>query len=379
MQPVNNQIGRPRAAVSTAFFLLGLGGGIWAVHIPLVQARLGIEPSILGFALFTMAVGAMLAMPSTGWAIGRLGSRLPTAALTIAFTLATPLPVLSGSVGALFAATFLFGFTMGGLDVAMNVQASEVEAARRRPTMSSFHGFYSLGGLSGAAIGAALIAAGFGNGEGAAAIAVFLLVPAILSARNLLPTRRLGDSGPRFSLPSRAVLGLCIIAFLCFALEGTVADWSALFLTTVKSASPATAAAGFALFSLAMALCRLTGDAAVARLGSRTVVIGGGILSAAGMGIALASPWPLVGAIGFGLVGIGAANIVPVLFSRAARTPGVEPSVGVAAVATLGYSGFLATPPVLGLVADAYGLSTSLGAVLLMGLLIAAVGSLRQN
>jgi MFS family permease len=386
MQPAIDHAGptgavvRPRVAVSTAFFLLGLGSGIWAVHIPLVQARLEIAPSVLGFALFAMAVGAVLAMPLTGWAIGRLGSRRPTAFLTIAFTLITPLPTMAPGVWSLFAATWLFGFALGGLDVAMNVQAAEIEAARRRPTMSSFHGFFSVGGLAGALIGAALIAAGWGNGEGAAVLAVLLLGPAILSAGNLFPSvRPTAPGSPRFSLPDRAVLAFCILAFLCFAVEGAVTDWSALYLTSVKGAAPAAAAGGFALFSLAMAVCRLTGDAVVARLGGGTVLIGGGLLIAVGLGVALASPWPFVGALGFGILGIGAANVVPVLFSRAARTPGVEPSIGVAAVATLGYSGFLVTPPVLGLVADAYGLSVALGLVLLMGLAIAALSALRRN
>jgi MFS family permease len=384
MQPVIDHPGPPgalvrsRVAVSTVFFLLGLGSGIWAVHIPLVQARLGIAPSILGFALFAMAIGAILAMPLTGWAIGRLGSRRPTAFLTIAFTLITPLPTMAPGVGSLFAAAWLFGFAMGGLDVAMNVQAAEVEAARRRPTMSSFHGFFSLGGLAGALVGAVLIAAGWGNGDGAAIAAGIFLGPAVLAAANLLPTAGPIGSGPRFGVPSRALLGLCAAAFLCFALEGTVVDWSALFLTSEKGASPTMAATGFALYSLAMAFCRLTGDLAVAYLGSRTILVGGGLLIATGMGIALASPWPLIGALGFGLLGIGAANIVPVLFSKAARTPGVEPNIGVAAVATLGYSGFLATPPVLGLVADDYGLSAALGLVLLMGLAVAALGATRR-
>jgi hypothetical protein len=197
---------------------------------------------------------------------------------------------------------------------------------------------------------------------------------------NLFPGVRPASPGsPRFSLPDRAVLALCILAFLCFAIEGAVTDWSALFLTSVKGATPAAAAGGFALFSLAMAACRLAGDAAVARIGGRTILVGGGLLMAAGLGIALASPWPLVGAFGFGILGVGAANVVPVLFSRAARTPGVEPSIGVAAVATLGYSGFLVTPPVLGLVADAYGLSVALGLVLLMGLAIACLGAIQRN
>ena len=164
------------------------------------------------------------------------------------------------------------------------------------------------------------------------------------------------------------MLALGAIAFLGYAIEGAVTDWSALFLTVVRDATPATAAVGYALFSLAMAAFRLFGDPVVARFGNRRVLVGGGLLIAAGLGLALAAPWPLVGAVGFGLVGVGAANVVPVLFSASARAPGVPPGIGVAAVATMGYTGYLFAPPILGFVAHQYGLSASIALVLAMGL-----------
>ena len=369
---------RARIAVSIAFFLAGTGTGLWAVHIPLVRERLGIDSAMLGFALFAMAVGSVLTMPLTGWSLGRFGSRLPTAVLTFAFVVVTPLLISAGSVPILFLACALFGASLGGLDVAMNTQASEIETARGRPIMSSFHGFFSVGGLVGALLGGAIIAVGWGDGSGAAIAALAFLVFAVYSARHLLPSERPISVGPRFALPSRAVIGLGMIAFLSFAIEGAIADWSALYLSTVKQATAAAAATGFAMFSCAMAGCRLAGDVFVARFGQRlTLTLGGGLITL-GLAIAILAPWALVGGLGFALVGIGAANIVPVIFSAGPRVPGVAPGMAVATIATLGYSGFLVAPPLIGVVAKAYGLSSGLWLVALGGLIVAAVAALRR-
>ena len=364
---------RARVAVSAAFFILGCGTGLWAVHIPVVVERLGIDHGVVGLVLFTMAVGAVGTMPLTGWALGRLGTRRPTATLMFAFIVMTPLPILSPTLPFLFVTALIFGACMGGMDVAMNVQASEVEVARRRPTMSSFHGFYSVGTLAGSALGGLIIAAGLGGGSGAALTAVALFALAVWGALNLWQGGQPVEQGPRFVLPPVAILGLGAIVFLTFAAEGGVTDWSALYLSTVKQSSTAMAASGVVVFSIAMVVCRLAGDAIVARIGARNAVVGGGLLVAFGMGLAVLSPWPLVSAIGFGILGVGAANVVPVAISAASRVAGVAPGIGVAAVTSMGYAGFLVIPPILGFVATAFGLSFALSLVALMGLAVAAL------
>ncbi|MEX0851919.1 MAG: MFS transporter [Bauldia sp.] len=369
---------RSRLAVYVAFFLAGVGVGIWATHIPIVQSRLGIDPGVLGLAIFVMAGAAIAGMPAAGWALARYGSRLPTGVTLIAFTALTPIPILAGSVPFFFAAVLVFGLTIGALDVSMNLQATEIEAARRRPTMSSFHGFFSLGGLAGAGLGGAVIAIGWGDGSGAAIAAFLLLGLAVAATVNLWPSAQPIDAGPRFVLPSRAVLALGLLAFLSFAVEGAVTDWSALYLSSVKGASVAGAAAAFAAFSITMAIFRLVGDFVVTRLGERPTLVAGGALIAAGMGLAVAVSSPALAAAGFALVGVGAANVVPVVFGAASRAPGMPASLGVAAVATLGYVGFLIAPPTLGLVARTFGLSVSLTIVALMGVVIAVVAAMRR-
>ena len=370
---------RARLAVSMAFFICGCGVGIWAVHIPLVAERLAIGTGTVGLALLSAAIGAVGTMPLTGFALAKYGSRLPTAAIVIAFAILAPIPVLSPSVPFLFVALFLFGAAMGGLDVAMNTQAAEIEAARRRPTMSSFHGFFSVGALVGAVLGGFIIGAGWGDGSGASLAAAVLLAMAVWSAMNLWPSERPVDGGPRFALPPLAVLGLGAITFLAFSGEGGVTDWSALYLSTVKLSTTAEAASGLAAFSVTMVVFRLTGDWLVARIGNVATIVGGGLMMAAGMIVAVAAPWPWLVAAGFGIVGIGTANLVPVAFSAAARVPGVPPGIGVAAVTTTGYAGFLVFPPVLGFIGEAWGLSASLLVVAAMGLAIVAfAGAVRR-
>ena len=294
-----NELYRARIAVSIAFFIIGVGLGIWAVHIPLVSARLNLNSAVLGFVLLVMAIGAVAGMPLTGALLSRFGSRLPTAGLTFAFAVLFPLPILAGNFPFLLVSAFLFGAATGGADVAMNTQASEIEKARGRPTMSSFHGFYSVGGLAGSIAGAAIIASGWGNGQGAVTAGVVCLGLAALAAGNLWVSATPPRSGPRFVLPSWAVIGIGMLCFLCFALEGAIGDWSALYLTIDKLASPAAAASGYALYSLAMSVCRLAGDPVVARLGPRLTLSLGGVLVAVGIAVAVTVPSAFLAPVGF--------------------------------------------------------------------------------
>ena len=368
-----------RVAISAVFAVLGAGTGVWAVHIPIVKDGLAIEASVLGLALLTLAIGAVVGMQITGATLARFGSRLPTAVLAIAYPVLTPIPILSGSTPFLFFSLIFFGAALGSLDVAVNTQAAEVELARARPTMSSFHGFYSVGALAGSIAGGVLIALGFADGSAGLIVSVLLLAISVIAVFYLWHSDHLPERGPGFGLPNPAVLGLGIITFLAFAAEGAVTDWSALFLSSVKDMSIAASASGFAAFSVAMVVCRLTGDLVVARLGGFVTILAGGILAAFGLALAIVAPWPWLSAGAFALVGIGAANLVPVAFSAAARTPGVPPSIGVAAVTTLGYSGFLIFPPVLGFIAHDWGLATALWVVVVMGLGIAVMaGTVRR-
>jgi len=375
MNPVTTanprSIDAARWAISTVFLLNGAGIGLWAAHVPTVQARMGIDTGMLSMVLLTVAGGALLAMPLMGGLTGRWGTRRMVLLSGFAFAAMTPLIMGAPSLPLLFIAAFLFGVSNGALDVAMNANASEVETARGLPTMSSFHGFFSLGGLFGAGIGGLLVGQGLGHGQGALMVGVVTAVVLALSAPRVMGFAATHGAGSHFSLPRGAALGLGLLALLCFAVEGALVDWSALLMQERTGATPASAALGFSAFSIAMAACRFAGDRLIVRFGALRIMVVGGLAMFAGLALAVASTHFVLSAVGFALVGLGAANVVPLLFGAAARIPGMSAGNGVAAVATLGYGGLLLAPPVLGWVAMHSSIMVALGGLSLSGLVIA--------
>ncbi|WP_229421303.1 MFS transporter [Telluria antibiotica] len=360
-----------RWSVSTIFLLNGAGIGVWAAHVPLVQARAGIDTGVLGFLLLTIAGGAISAMPLSGWMAGRWGTRAVVIGAGLLFALTSALLMNLGGLVPLFLAAYAFGASNGVLDVAMNANASEVEAARGIPTMSSFHGFYSLGGLIGAALGGVLIGAGFGDGSGALMVSVAIAAVVAVCARRLLAVAP-APHASHFALPRGPALFLGLLGLLCFAVEGALVDWSALLLTERTRVDAATAAFGYSAFSVAMAACRFAGDRLVLRFGALRVMVTGGVGMFAGLMLAVVSTHFLLSALGFALIGLSAANVVPLIFAAAARMPGMSAGGGLATVATLGYAGLLMAPPLIGSIAAHTNIAVALGILSVSGIVIAA-------
>ncbi|MFD1333050.1 MFS transporter, partial [Methylopila musalis] len=180
------------------------------------------------------------------------------------------------------------------------------------------------------------------------------------------------EEGHGLRLPSRAVLGLGALALLAFLSEGAMIDWSAVFMTQATGASPALAATGYAAFSAAMTVARLTGDRVTARLGPLKTVQLSGLVGAAGLGIVILAPAPGIALLGFVVTGFGYANVVPVLFSASTRTPGLAPGTALAMVATMAYGGGLMGPPLIGFIGEGFGLRVAFLPLALAALVIAA-------
>jgi MFS family permease len=181
---------------------------------------------------------------------------------------------------------------------------------------------------------------------------------------------------------SEVVLGLALLAIACvaFMAEGAMGDWSAIYIRMDLGAAPATAVYGFAAFSLTMAIGRLTGDRLVARFGAAGIVIAGALIGALSLGAALLAGHPAAAVLGFAGMGLGLANIAPIVFSAAGRLPQLAPGIGIAAVSTAGYRGFLAGPPLIGLVAEASGLPVALGLVAAtVGLMVLGAAALPRQ
>ena len=282
---------------------------------------LRLDNGALGLSLFAVAAGSLLAMPAVGGCAARRGSAPVTKALGVLFCAAMALPALASSVPLLILALLALGATNGGLDVAMNAQATAVERAWGAPVMSSFHALYSAGGLLGAA-GGALAARHLAPAAHLGVVAGLLAATIAIASRHLLAAGAdAQESGPFFRRPDRSLAILAALAFCVLVVEGAISDWSAVFMEQVTHAGPSLKAAGLAAFSLAMAAGRFAGDWATRRLGPVRLVRGGGLLAAAGLGAAVVTARPFVAVAGFACVGAGFAAMFPSLMRAAARRP----------------------------------------------------------
>ena len=342
----------------------------WLVNIPLVKAKLALSDGALGLVLLSTAVGAVVAMPCAGWLIPRVGSSWVTRAAVVTLCVVVTLPILAPTVLMLVLSLFLLGMSRGALGVAMNAQAVAVEDALGKPIMSSFHGWFSLGGLAGAGLGGLLLQVGLTPVQYALSVALLFGSVTLFAVGNLYPSKDEGAGRPTFKLPSGLLLALGVLTFLVMMSEGAVADWSAVYLSDTLGTSASFAATGFAAFSLTMAAGRFLGDALVKSFGPVFLVRVSASLAAVGLGAGLLLDHPLAMLVGFGCAGFGIANLVPLLFGAAARVPGVSSSAGLAAVSSVGYLGFLVGPPLIGLSAE---IITLRGSLLVVAALVAVI------
>ena len=342
--------------------------------MPALQARAGASTATLGLALAGLAAGALVAMPISGWRTARDGSRRTTLACAAALVIALPIPALATGAAGLILGAIALGAANGAIDVAMNAHGVEVERRIGRPILSGLHAGYSLGGLLGAGIGALLAAADVDVRVNFAAMALLLAAVALAAAPRLLPAG--ADAAPpggRLALPPRALWPLGLIAFCCMLAEGAAADWSAVYLDGSLEASAGVAALGFTAFSVAMTVSRFFGDRLTVRAGAVRVVRSGALLATAGLGVALLIAEPAAGIAGWACLGAGVAVVVPSVFRAAGHAQGVAPGTALAAVTTVGYSGFLVGPPIIGALAGATSLPAALTLVLVATAIVAAL------
>jgi len=351
---------RGRIAVVAMFVVNGALFGVWAARIPAFVERFALDEADLGRLLLCMAGGAILAFPMAGRLSDRIGAARATRLLALGYALTLPMLALAPSAVTLAVVLGLFGAFHGAMDVTMNAWASEVERALARPIMASFHGTWSLGAGLGALSGWLAVADGHGPGAHFLAAALVFGGPALWVA--LIPWQSARSTAKHgFALPPRALLLVGLVAFCASVGEGAMADWSALFLISVARANEATAALGYAVYSVAMVIARLSADRVIVRLGPVNAARLGGTLALAGVVLALAGQTLATGLSGFVLMGLGYSVMIPLAFSRAANQPGLPPGRAIAGVATLGYGGMLLGPVIIGAVSHATSLVTGFG------------------
>ena len=363
-----NDSRRARLGTAAVFFICGIGHGTWAPRLAELKEQVGASDGQLGLALLMIGLGALIAMPLTGLLIGRLGSRRVSLAMALVHGLVFPLQAFAWNWMVLGGAMLLYGLAVSSLDVAMNVQATEIERRHQRPIMSSFHGVYSVGDMAGALLTGIAASMLFGLVSHFFLAAAAMLILGVGGCLLMIVDQKAEpSSGPTFVLPKGALIAIGLIAFAALVAEGSVGDWSAIYLTEYQGADTQTAAIALTVFASAMAIMRFAGDHLVHRFGPFAILQASGLLAAAGLTIALLAPSPAIAIFGYGISGLGVAVLFPVTLSIAPRFSGLSPGASVAAVATLGYGGFLIGPPLIGLLADQVGLPLALSVVVLLG------------
>lgn len=361
------------------FFVTGMLYASWGVHVPTVRDKFTLSPGALSIALLAVALGSIIAMVLNGSWIARVGARRACLAGGIGMTICGALILLAPFYWLLLIVLGLFGFSMATLDVAMNAEASDVEQALSRPIMSSLHGMFSVGGMAGAAAGGALIAHGMPAEIHLAlmsAVSVIVLLLAMPSVLPHVPHAAHGEHARSSSnrWRSKPLWALGALALIALIAEGAMYDWATVYMRDVVLASPALSSAAYAAFTGGMAAGRFAGDTVRARFGAPQLILASATLAFIGITGALVVPHAAVALVGLTLMGLGLANMMPVLFAAAARVDGVTSAEGLAQVAGLAYFGLLFGPVLIGGVAQISTLPIGLSVVAACTALIALVG-----
>ncbi len=376
-----------RLAISLFFALDGFLFAGWVVRIPAIKEQIDASAGALGLALLGVSVGSVTTMLLTGRLCRRYGNHPVTVVTAALLSLSIALPPLTHSALQLGLVLLLFGAAYGGLNVAFNAAAVDLAEAVRRPILPSFHAAFSAGGLVGAGLGGILaphlgplphllLLTAIGLLVTAGAGRVLLRAPAPTAGGG--PHRDRAGAAPGHGRPPAGRVRLFVTVYglitLCTAYgEGALADWGSLHLSEDLHTGPGVAAAGYAMFALLMTLTRASGTWLLERLGDTPVLVAGGLLAAAGMLLGALAPNLWLVFLGYGLTGLGLANVFPIAVGSAGSLGG---SHGVAVASTLGYTGILLGPPSIGFLTEGFGLPTALTTIAALAAVAALLGHL---
>lgn len=369
----------PIIANRTAFLVIGCLEAAWAPLVPFVKDAFSLDEATLGLLMLCTGIGSIAALPIAGWLCVRFGAKRVVYCSTFFMTFSLLAIGMMANLWLTAAMLVIFGGCTIAIDVSANVNGVAVEGQTGRHLMSGFHGGYSLGTLLGAGVMSVLMACGIVPLWSVVVCMALVLVMMLAGCRDLLPAASFKEDKRPDQLPTRKsgippkVLVVGMLCFIMYASEGAVMGWSAIFVSEERGVDMSAAGFFYTAFAVAMTTMRLLGDRIVDRFGQRTVVSSGAVLIAMGFLAVVMIDSASAAAVGFALVGVGAANVVPQLVSFAAHIKGMAVHNIISIINALGYSGVLIGPVIIGFVAKRYGLHTSFAGIAVCALVVSLV------
>jgi MFS family permease len=379
-----------RIAVGSLFFLAGLCFASWTSRIVTIQHTMHLSNAGLGAVLFSLPVGLMCSLPFSGWIITKIGSKRLLVGAVLVYGFALVSLGLSQNIFQLVVSLFCYGFAGNTLNISVNTQAAATESLYNKPIMASFHGLWGLGGFTGAGIGIFMIGHGISPFYHFTAILAILVVGIIISSGHLYndaevakkPSsssitfrQRINEFFQKISKLFAPLIPLGTIAFCSMICEGAMFDWSNVYLKQVILAPPELVGIGFTAFMSTMASGRFIADRFVHRYGLKRTLQISGSLTASGLLIAVFFPYFYTTIAGFLLVGAGVCSVVPMVYSAAGKSKTTSAGVAITVVSTIGFTGFLVGPPVIGFIAGLATLRVSFLLIACMGASVAVLAT----
>jgi MFS family permease len=372
----NTPRSKMRLAISSFYFCMGLSFASWASRIPDIKTKLHLSEGELGSILLALPVGQLLMMPVSGRLVTKYGSRtiLSFAILLYVLELTNIGWVTQGWQLAL--ALFVFGVVGNMSNISVNTQGVLAEKIYQRPIMTSFHGVWSMAGLTGALTGLLMMNLQLPPRTHFFIIAAFVFSVVFIARKYLIPgTTDSMEKKKFFSRPDGVLVQLGIIAFCSMAAEGAMFDWSGVYFKEVVRAPQSLVILGYASFMTMMTTGRFTGDRIIAKLGRKKMLQMSGIIILTGLMIAVLFPYLITATIGFLIVGFGTSSVIPTVYSTAARSAKIAPGMALAGVSSIGFLGFLMGPPLIGYIAQASSLRYSFAVIAILGFCISIIVS----
>jgi MFS family permease len=376
-----NYLSKRRVAIGAMFFFMGLCFSSWAARIPDIQSKFQLSEGQLGTILLCLPIGSMLGLPIAGWSVHSYGSRIVILIGSFAYASTLPLIGLAPTTWAIIPVLIVFGMLGNIMNISLNTQALGLEDQMGKSILASFHGLWSMAGFTGAGIGAGMIFLDFSPALHYSIVMLLSFVIVLFSQKFVLNDKPADGEGSGLVLkrPDDLLLRIGLIAFLGMMTEGCMFDWSGVYFKKIVLAEPGLVALGYVCFMGAMAGGRFLTDKAAHRFGRVPVLRYSGALIFIGLSLSVILPSLISASLGFLLVGLGVASIIPLSYGIAGRSKLYSPSVALALVSTISFFGFLLGPPLIGFVADLFDLKISFALIAVNGLGIALLSSIRKQ